>query len=450
MPANQQSIGLARIVRRSPGGLLKHESSIDYAAANNFADFAKDTSGYDYELSRLDASNYLRLGGAWHNPLRTAIPIQIPLNGTLANDMTQTFFIAPADMDVTNIFEIHSTAGSDSAAVTLTVYRDASGQACGAGTALMTGTFNLKGTANTLQTATLAYPPRRYPAGQRPEASTALKQGDRLSISISGDVTALAGLTLLAFAKPGALVPFVGCVLPVAGKVVDRWLYLAALPQKITAIRAYIATTAGTGTITLQLTKDTSTDDPGAGSATLLAAALDVSDTQTTFGTDILTPALTATASRLIMAPGDRIGLDATGTMTGITGVYIQVEFEPRYDGLVEVSLARAANGDQTDMTVFIADRSYRAIAAGNIYHAAVGSAVTGAFTIDKSTAAPGAGTAIHTGFDLNTTIDTVQWAAPTGLQTAIINAGDRIAFKHSGAVGSLAHNASTLVLQPV
>lgn len=97
---------------------------------------------------------------------------------------TEVFFIAPAACKVTGIKEVHSTAGSDAGAVTAVVTKDTGTNAPGAGTSLhQSGSFNLKGTANTVQSATLS----------TTTATLTLAAGDRLAVKLTGTSTAVAG-----------------------------------------------------------------------------------------------------------------------------------------------------------------------------------------------------------------------------------------------------------------
>ncbi len=97
---------------------------------------------------------------------------------------TSVFFVAPQACKVLAIREVHSTAGSDLGAVTAVVTKDTGTAAPGAGTSLhQSGSFNLKGTANTVQAATLS----------TTAATLTLAAGDRLAVKLTGDSTAVAG-----------------------------------------------------------------------------------------------------------------------------------------------------------------------------------------------------------------------------------------------------------------
>lgn len=100
-------------------------------------------------------------------------------SGTLA---TAAFFVAPAACKIVAVAEVHAVAGDDAGAVTAVVTKDTGTAAPGAGTAVTTGTFNLKGTANTAQVGTLAA-----------SGTITLARGDRLSVKLTGTATTLAG-----------------------------------------------------------------------------------------------------------------------------------------------------------------------------------------------------------------------------------------------------------------
>lgn len=108
-------------------------------------------------------------------------------NGSLAD---QCFFVANRAYQVTAIREVHSVAGNDAGAVNLQVTKDTGTNAPGAGTDLLTDNtgagFNLKGTANTVQTGTLT----------GTAASLQLAAGDRLSVDFAGTLTTLAGVVV--------------------------------------------------------------------------------------------------------------------------------------------------------------------------------------------------------------------------------------------------------------
>lgn len=99
-------------------------------------------------------------------------------------------------MEVVAIRQVHSVAGSDGSAVNLQVVKDTGTDAPGAGTNLLTNNsnagFNLKATANTVQTGTLT----------STAATKKLAAGDRLSVDFAGTLTDVAGVVVTVTLRP--------------------------------------------------------------------------------------------------------------------------------------------------------------------------------------------------------------------------------------------------------
>ncbi len=90
-------------------------------------------------------------------------------------------FVATRRCKVVAIAEAHAAAGTDAGAVTLAVKKCTGTQAPSAGTAVHTGSANLKGTADTVQNLGIT------------DAAATLAPGNRLAIDATGVLTALAG-----------------------------------------------------------------------------------------------------------------------------------------------------------------------------------------------------------------------------------------------------------------
>lgn len=97
------------------------------------------------------------------------------------------FFIFPYGGTITGITEVHGTAGSDGSAVTLQIEKLTGTQASGAGVSLLGTSFNLKATANTVQTATLT----------GVTSNLQFNVGDRLGLVLTGTPTSLADLVVV-------------------------------------------------------------------------------------------------------------------------------------------------------------------------------------------------------------------------------------------------------------
>lgn len=113
--------------------------------------------------------------------------------GTQAATATNyaTIFIAPFPCTLVQAFEVHATAGTDGSAVTLQVEKLTGTTAAGSGTSLLSSAFNLKGTANTVQEASIV---QSSTNGVR---NATLQAGDRLALKKSGTLTSVANVTVL-------------------------------------------------------------------------------------------------------------------------------------------------------------------------------------------------------------------------------------------------------------
>lgn len=101
-----------------------------------------------------------------------------------ASSVNKTFFIATAPMKVTAIIPRVTVAGTDGSAVTAVVRKVPSGTAITGGTALHSGSFDLKGTANTNQSLTLS----------TTAADLLLATGDAIAIHFTGTLTSATGV----------------------------------------------------------------------------------------------------------------------------------------------------------------------------------------------------------------------------------------------------------------
>jgi len=101
----------------------------------------------------------------------------------LGNKTDNVIYIANCPMEVTEIVCMPTVAGSDGSAVSAEVKKASGTTATGSGTAIQSAVFDLKGTAYTVQTATLA----------AAKATRELASGDRLGVDFSGTLTAAEG-----------------------------------------------------------------------------------------------------------------------------------------------------------------------------------------------------------------------------------------------------------------
>lgn len=421
-------------------GLAKNLDNIDVAMDRDWIPrWQNPTSGGpDIYGTGVSSAGQLTFGGPGAlavQPLLVPAIYSLEPNAALAD---QNFYIANQAMKVIAIYEIHRVAGNHASAVTSVIKKCGSGQTIAQGTALMSSTFNMKGTAQTQQTATLVTNP----------ATLTLAAGDRLAIDYTGTLTTLAGVCVVVWMQPLASPTLdITYCWNANGELVDTAFFVANDRYVVTAARWSHATAAGAAS-NVQLVKDTGTDAPGAGTNLL------TNDTNAGFETDGTanvpqTGALTATAASLLLAQGDRLSVDYSGTITSLAGVVLTVSLTP-LAGRTEIPFfipsAWAAN---TDQTFFIADRDYIARIGSEVHAVAAGGTSTAQLTKDTGTDAPGAGTdLLLAAWDLNGTANTTDpdllAAAP---YTVHLRAGDRLAIDFAHAVQSSSGLCLTVAL---
>ncbi|NBQ67420.1 MAG: hypothetical protein EBU46_00770 [Nitrosomonadaceae bacterium] len=161
----------------------------DASSLRKAASLPSATGNNQSSIRFIDGELALSNGTNWVYPGR----VEVSSSGTTADG---AFYIANRPMEVVAIREVHSTAGSDGSAVNVQVVKDTGTNAPGAGTDLLTNNssagFNLKGTANTVQTGTLT----------ATAASKKLAAGDRLSLDFAGTLTAVAGVVVTVTLRP--------------------------------------------------------------------------------------------------------------------------------------------------------------------------------------------------------------------------------------------------------
>lgn len=379
------------------------------------------------------------IGGQMLNP-----PMLKDVTFDLANNAsigTQTFFIADRAYQVMGITYAQKTQGTVAGAV-CSVTHETGTQAPGTGSALQTGTFDCHGTVNnTVVTGTLAATP----------PSLTLAVGDRLSVLFAGTLTTLAGVTITVTLSPSGVSETAQYYININGDIATQTFFVANRDMTITMASAIFATAFATNA-TLQITKDTGTTAPGAGTS-ILAAAIPIDGTGVAINT-VTSPALTATAATLSMAAGDRLAVKYSATTTG-TGVCVTIAFKPEFNRS-EITWQLGPNlQQQVAQNFFIADRAYTVLDASCTFATAAGGAAKLGVTIDKGTTAPGGGNVIQTdnasaGFDVNATANTVQFMTPATLHLRLMSPGDRLGLVVTGAHQSLADVAITVSLAPL
>ncbi len=113
------------------------------------------------------------------------------------------FFVADRSYSVVAITEVHSTAGTDAGTVTLQVEKLSGTTAPGSGKNMLATAFNLKGTANTPQYATLITAAGSGSGGSTTSGTpTNIAKGDRIAWKTSGTLTSLQNVLVTILLQP--------------------------------------------------------------------------------------------------------------------------------------------------------------------------------------------------------------------------------------------------------
>lgn len=434
--------------------------SIDSSIGNAY-DFtyrnAADTA--DVRVLELDSDDQLRLGDSVLNPLRQPVTIHLYPN---ANQVTQTIFTNPTNRSVyiTGISEVHTTAGSSTGATNPRAFISheiQSGgllQAAGTGKSVMSGTFDLHATAETVQNATLVTTyqraTRNLPANSSSSPNAGIivvRPGESLSIVYSGTLTALVGLTITLYMAPGGKFQFVSFQAAVAGTAVTTSLLTALRPRTLLFGAAVWGVKEATAaTLTLDVTKDATATAVGAGTS-MLASTVNLKLAANTY-TQL---ALSATAANLGLISTDSVAVKVSAATTELAGLCVTLAFSGTQNE-IEINYNAFNSTVGTSEEFWISDRDYVLLDfAGKIVTASTSNFVK--VTIDVGTQAPSAGTAMQTtGFNTNTMVANTPTFPGTDF-TAATNArflprGSRIGLLNSGTTGALAGLQVSLRLQ--
>ena len=415
---------------------------IDYAMSNGFEQvFAStaDTEASVIPVYGVNTSNQVLIAGSVYEPVWKTVTFPLATSAQLTN---QRFWIADQTYVIKSVDLIYATANG--ATMTAQIVKVGNGNTIASGVAVQTGSFNLNTTINTNQRAVLSSNPTYLQ----------VNAGDTLAILFTGSLTSLAGLEVTLSLSPGNKNQQPTYRMNLNAGLVDTAFYVANRPMIVTGIQ-YIHSTAGTNgsAVNLQVTKDTSTDAPGAGTDLLTNntnAGFNCKGTADT----VQTGTLTGTAASLRLAPGDRLSVDFSGTLTSLAGVVVVVTLQPIQE-MKEITLAVQANGAQVDQAFFTADRSYKILAIREVHSVlgTNGSAVNLQVTLDKAAEAPGAGVDLLTnnanaGFDLKGTINTVQNGTFVDQSLLYMLPGDRLSLDYAGVVTSVAGVVVTVLLE--
>lgn len=417
-------------------GLSQNANLIDSDFDNSYRQTwsnAADTNSI--EALSVGSDNIIRLGQEGVSPAYQSQSFVIGANASIGQN--NTFFIADKTYYIQAIKYSHATACSTAGTVTATVTRDTGTTAPGQGTSLMSNTFNAKATANTVVSGTL-----NGTLNLPTDAVLVLNAGDRLCLAFSNaTLTSLACPVVTVFFSPGCTGELAVYAVHKNADITTQTFHVATRDMQVQAVYA-IYGTAFAAAVTIDVTKDTSTNAPGAGTSILTAAMAGDGTINT-----LITPALAASAATLKMAAGDRLAVKFSAVTTGVD-VCVVVVFQPLYRRK-EVTFQLSLNAQQAvAQNFFIADRDYELIEAACTFATAAGGASVMTVTVDKGTTAPGAGNLTDaSGFNLNSTANTVQYLAAGAMRLRYIYAGDRLGLNFSGAAQSSAKVAVTVSL---
>lgn len=424
---------------------------MDYAVSNNFLEKARSAaSTNDKPIWQVDTDDVLRLGGECLAPM--AATINFPL-ATNASIVSQCFFIAPHAMEITAISCIFDV--TDGATNTGYVTHESGTQAPGVGATVMNGTFNLNATARTVQNATLWVEfPSAVGSTQTAKYSQVIRMasGDRLSFKIASAVTSLAGLVISVAATPGGKGVIATWSMQANGDLADGYMFTANRDFIVTAAYYVHSTLCSVASSALMLKRATSTNTPANGTA-LLTNNTNIGFAATGAINTVQTGALTATAASLRLAPGDRLALDFTATLTLLAGVVVVVVLQPIL-ARKEITFALDKTANMIDQAFYVADRNYEIADASAVWSVLSSGGANVKLTRDTGTTAAGGGTNLlsndtSAGFQIDGTANVPERATWVNTQFNYLMAGDRLSVKWASAPTALRSFCLTVSLIP-
>ncbi len=406
--------------------------SVVNAAGTGSVNVVKANTANEIEIGV--AGQVVNVGGDLSRPFYKTVTFRTGQGG-VGTATARTFWIADSDYTLVAAYESHAVAESTATTNTGTIAKRRGSGTDTTVTVLMTNSWDLKGTADTVQTATLS-----AVAGV-----TSFTAGDRISWTNSTTSTELAGVTVTVVLAPGNRNNQATCYLT-SSSVADACFFIATRPMIITRIDYIHATAAGAAS-NVQVVLDTGTDAPGAGTDIL------TNNTNAGFacnGTANTVQNGTFTAGTRMVA-GNRLSVDFSGTTTSLAGMCIVVTFAPAED-LKDVTIFCQANGTCIDANFFIADRPYYVVAASAVWSTA-GSSGNTQLVIASGTTAIASGTdliALDTaaGFQHDATANTVEVGTFISEGIRYMGTGDRLGLDFA-TITSLVGFVCTVTLKP-
>jgi hypothetical protein len=401
------------------------------------------------DLAGLNTSNQHLIGGAFQRPLHRSITFYLAPS---AGQATQRFFIAPSPMEIRAISVSYATAdgGSNTAFIT----KEGPAQVPGSGVSVMTGTFNMSSTINTAQWAVLPVRsnPGVYGVG---EPAIALNTGEMLSLKLANAPSTLAGVAVTVYCTPSTDPGPILYNVNANGSLATQYIGLVNRYVTITGVQmVWSAPGTDPGAVTFDITHETGTTASGAGNSILSVAQ----SMKGVANTPVNVP-LSATASRLLMAPGDRLSVKPAGTLTGLQGVVIVVSIAPTAALMVpgfsvppDVTFAdyiQNTNASQTNQAFFgPSDQDYEIADASFVWGTAGSGTIN--VTIDPPGTAPGAGATALTDVTTTGTNTVAVGIRSVSRRALLVPAGGLLSVKYGGTLGTLANVAACISLSPI
>lgn len=149
----------------------------------------KPVFSFDYEVNE-PALNPAQLLRTTNDLVSFTVSTRVPDTDSATAAKYGVFFVAPFPCALVSVSEVHATAGTDGGAVTLDVEKLTGTTAKGSGISMLSSTFNLKSTANTVVKKDLI-------SGIAVISSVAgtldraLATGERVALKTSGTLTAV-------------------------------------------------------------------------------------------------------------------------------------------------------------------------------------------------------------------------------------------------------------------
>ena len=422
---------------------------IDQSWANGYMGTQRNSADTgDLHLPGWDSQDQYREGGSVINPLKNTITVHIYPNAGL---VTTAFFVNPTpnNLQITGAKFVVTTAGTVAGASAQITHETQVGglmQAAGGGKNVLSAVFDIHGTAETVQTGTLAANYNRSTrntnvASANPGSGLiVLQPGDQLSFVPSGTLTTAVGVTITLTILPGGKYDFVSMYVAAAATAATASLMTSLRPRTLmygAAVWGVKESTAGT--LTLDVTKDATATAPGAGTS-MLSATVNLKGTAHTY-TQL---ALSATAANLSTIYSDSVAVKISASTTELAGLLVTLAFDGKQnEQFINYNSLNSTVG--TNEEFWIADRDYQVVNFAAKWSAVEGANGRVALTSQTGTNTPGSGGIVlqtdnsNAGFDTTGTINTVNFATLAAEQTLFVKSGDRLGLKNAGTLGSFA-----------